>query len=232
MIVDNDGRFITGRTVPGLVLLHAIPHPKGLLLKADGQPDLLVHPPNNSGPKRSVTVWGDQLTVPWVPTASAWLHRTLNTPAHLVTMPDEVLRPVDPDFAKANEIVSFADGFPLLLIGEASLADLNKRLDTPVTMAHFRPNLVITGCDPYAEDHWREIQIGDVRLSLVKRCARCIFTTVDPATGTRNASGEPLRTLKTYRRSEDGKVMFGQNALPRSVGTLCINDPITVLSSH
>jgi hypothetical protein len=98
-------------------------------------------------------------------------------------------------------------------------------------MAHFRPNLVIAGCEPFEEDTWTEIQIGAVRLSLVKRCARCIFTTVDPVTGIPQPEGEPLRTLRTYRRAENGKIMFGQNALPRSMGTVCTNDPIAVLKT-
>ena len=148
--------------------------------------------------------------------ADAWLSAFLEMPCRLVFMPDEARRPVSAEYAVGEGIVSFADGFPLLLIGEASLADLNARLADPVPMNRFRPNLVVTGLAPFAEDHWTQVRVGDVLFHVVKSCARCAMTTVEQTTGT--ATGpEPLQTLAGYRR-EDGKVMFGQELDPRRAG--------------
>ena len=146
----------------------------------------------------------------------------------LAYMDDTLRRPVDPDYALDDDITSFADGFPVLLISEASLADLNGRLSQPVTMGHFRPNLVASGCAAFAEDGWQQIRIGTAEFALVKPCSRCIFTTVDPQTGARTTDGEPLTTLARYRRAEGG-VMFGQNLLVTQPGHVSINDTITVL---
>ena len=117
--------------------------------------------------------------------------------------------------------VSFADGYPQLLIGTASLEDLNSRLDKPVAMGRFRPNIVVTTREPFVEDTWQRVRIGDCEFDVVKRCARCVFTTVDPDTGVKNADGEPLKTLRGFRldRAERG-VLFGVNLVPRSTGRL------------
>jgi uncharacterized protein YcbX len=132
-------------------------------------------------------------------------------------MPDDSVRPVDPDYAGPGHRVGFADGFPFLLISEASLDDLNARLAHPLPMARFRPNLVVGGCEAFAEDRWRRIRIGDLVLDLVKPCSRCIIPTIDIATGERDA--EPLRTLMTYRR-HDNRILFGQNLVHRGTGLL------------
>ena len=143
-------------------------------------------------------------------------------------MGEETQRIVDPEYADESDVVSFADGFPLLLISEASLDDLNGRLAHPVTMMHFRPNVVVSGCAAFDEDQWREVQIGEATFRLVKRCSRCILTTIDPQTGEKAKDGEPLRTLKTYRR--DGtKVMFGQNLLVAEGGAVRVGDRVSVL---
>jgi uncharacterized protein YcbX len=117
--------------------------------------------------------------------------------------------------------VSFADGFPFLMISEESLADLNRRLADPLPMNRFRPNLVVAGGEPYAEDGWERIEIGGVRLRVVKPCARCLVTTTDQATGERGS--EPLRTLATYRKV-NGEVMFGQNVVHENAGHLRTGD--------
>jgi hypothetical protein len=144
-------------------------------------------------------------------------------------MDDDLRRPVDADYAQNDDITSFADGFPILLISEGSLADLNRRLERPVSMDHFRPNLIVSGCSAFAEDGWRRIRIGAVELSLVKRCSRCVLTTVDPSTGLRATDGEPLRTLSGYRKTDRG-VTFGQNALVTRQGRMERGDPVMVLS--
>lgn len=124
--------------------------------------------------------------------------------------------------------MAFADGFPLLLIGQASLDDLSQRVGQPLSMLRFRPNLVVTGSEAYAEDGWKRIRIGEVEFEVAKGCSRCILTTIDPQSGERNAQREPLATLKTYRE-RDGDVYFGQNLLPRGVGELQVGMTVEVL---
>ncbi|VAW80212.1 Flavodoxin reductases (ferredoxin-NADPH reductases) family 1, partial [hydrothermal vent metagenome] len=134
-----------------------------------------------------------------------------------------------PDYGNPGDEVSFADGFPMLLITEASLNDLNTRLEHPVSMRRFRPNLVVDGDRPYAEDNWHRIRIGEVEFEGVKNCSRCIFTTIDPDTGIKNPATEPLRTLSQYRRRPEGGVYFGQNLIPRSGGKVRVGDKIELI---
>jgi hypothetical protein len=158
--------------------------------------------------------------------AAEWLGRFLGTSCRLVCLPDDRVRAVDPEFARPGDQVGFADGFPFLVIARASLDDLNARLPEPLSMVRFRPNLVIGGATPYAEDGWRRIRVGALELRLVKPCSRCTVPTVDPATGERGP--EPLRTLTGYRR-RGNKVYFGQNAVHDGIGELAVGDPVEVL---
>jgi uncharacterized protein YcbX len=143
-------------------------------------------------------------------------------------MPESTERRVDPVYAHETDITSFSDGFPLLLISEASLEDLNQKLELPLSMQRFRPNLVVRGCAPYAEDEWRRIRIGSLEFDVVKPCSRCVITTIDPETGQRAQDGEPLRTLSLYRK-QDNKVYFGQNLIHRGSGTLETGTEIEIL---
>ena len=131
-------------------------------------------------------------------------------------------------FAQPGDKVAFSDGFPLLLIGQASLDDLSARVGRPLEMLRFRPNLVIEGSAPYAEDGWKRIRIGDVVFRIEKPCERCVFTTVDPETGSKSLNQEPLRTLATYRRTPAG-VIFGQNVIAEDKGELVPGMSISVL---
>ena len=140
-------------------------------------------------------------------------------------MGDQVVRPANPAFAPPGVRVGFADGFPFLLISEESLADLNRRLADPLPMNRFRPNLVVAGGEPYAEDGWGRIEIGGVRLQVMKPCERCLVTTTDQATGERGK--EPLRTLATYRKVGND-VLFGQNVVHENTGRLRVCDPVTI----
>ena len=141
----------------------------------------------------------------------------------------DCLRAVDPDHSRPGDIVSFADGYPLLAISQAALDLLNSRLTRPVPMLRFRPNLVIAGTAPHAEDGWKRVRIGGVEFDVAKPCIRCVFTTVDFERGAFDPSGEPLRTLLTYRRTPKG-VSFGQNLIPRGAGTLRVGDAFQVLA--
>jgi uncharacterized protein YcbX len=169
-------------------------------------------------------VWDDSCEATWVgERAAAWFTQFLGSACSLVHMAEQVVRPADPAFAPPESRVSFADGFPFLLISEESLADLNGRLADPLPMNRFRPNLIVAGGEPYAEDGWKEIQIGGVSLKVVKPCGRCVVTTTDQSTGERGQ--EPLRTLATYRR-RDGLVMFGQNVVHERPGRLRLGDRV------
>jgi hypothetical protein len=142
-------------------------------------------------------------------------------------MPDHSKRPVDPDFTVEEKQVAFSDGFPFLLISEASLNELNSRLPESVAMKRFRPNLVVKDTEPYAEDSWKKIIIGECEFHVVKPCSRCILTTVDPETGEFSGK-EPLRTLATYRKL-NGKVMFGQNLIATKIGKLEVGMSVEII---
>ena len=231
MVVDADsGRFITQRLLPQMSQLSARYDARGgLTLSAPGQADLAVALPDPEQDLRGVVVWRDSLRVPDAgDEAAEWLSTMLGKPCRLVQVPEARARQVDTAYAQPGDRVAFADGFPLLLIGQASLDDLSQRVGQPLSMQRFRPNLVVTGSEAYAEDGWKRIRIGDVEFEVVKGCSRCILTTIDPQTGERNAQREPLATLKTYRE-KDGDVFFGQNLLPRGIGELQLGMMVEIL---
>ncbi|MGN6152181.1 MAG: MOSC domain-containing protein [Lysobacteraceae bacterium] len=234
LVVDADGRFVTARAVPELVLIRAEPEGDGLRLSAPGLPPLAVAPPSPAAPRIAVTVWKDRVDAPLADAAAhAWLSACLRREVRLVWMDGDVRRPVDPAYGCDGDEVSFADGYPLLLISQAAVDGLNARLAAagrpPVTMAHFRPNLVVAGAEAHAEDGWRRLRIGGVDFDAVKPCTRCVFTTVDPALGRRRDDGEPLETLKAYRRTPAG-ITFGMNLIARGTGTVRTGDAVEVLA--
>jgi uncharacterized protein YcbX len=157
---------------------------------------------------------------------ASWLSAFLGVACELVCFPDASRRLVEPHGPTPAAEVAFADSYPFLLISEASLVDLNRRLERPLPMNRFRPNLVVRGCEPYAEDEWRCIRIGDVVFHVVKPCTRRSTTTVDQATAKRGR--EPLATLATYRRVRN-KVVFGQNLVHQGQGWLHLGDEVTVV---
>ncbi len=167
----------------------------------------------------NVTVWNDTMQAVKVSEAiDQWLSDHLGFEVKLVFMPDETRRLVNPKYASHGEIVHFADGYPLMLIGQSSLDDLNTRLEQNVSMQRFRPNLVIKGGTPFAEDHWKHLIIdGAIHLTQAKPCARCVMVNIDPQTGEKGT--EVLKTLANYRKTGH-KVMFGQNLLIRRAGLL------------
>jgi uncharacterized protein YcbX len=232
MLVDRDGSFLTQRGHPRLALLRTRIDGESLVLEAPDMPALVtaLEPGGGEPAMAMVTVWGDQCAAHFPdPAASAWLSHFLGLDCRLAYLPASTLRRVDPERVPDVRRVSFADAYPFLVIGAASLEDLNARLDVPpLPMNRFRPNLVVTGSAPYAEDSWRRIRVGALELDLLKPCARCAITITDQATGERGV--EPLRTLARYRRSGND-VLFGQNALHRGTGVLHAGDPITVLES-
>lgn len=227
MVVNLAGRFLTQREAPRLALIRPALETGGLVLRAPGMTELRLPLVPATRERVSVQVWGDATEgVPVSPEAAQWLTRYLGALARLVWMPDDIVRPTDPAYADGYR-VSFADGFGFLLISEASLADLNRRLEAPLPMNRFRPNLVVSGTEPFAEDAWREIRIGGLALRLVKPCGRCVVTTTDQETAERGQ--EPLRTLATFRE-RDGKLMFGMNVVHRGTGRLAMGMPVEVVA--
>jgi uncharacterized protein YcbX len=229
MVVDADGRFLTGRQLPRLTLVRALPLDDGLSLQAPGMPALDVPVPAGDE-VLPVVVWkSDVRARPCGAAADAWLSAFLGQPVRLVHMDAGVHRPVLSEHARPDDEVSFADAFPLLLVTRAALDGLNARLAQPVPVQRFRPNLVVDGAPAHAEDAWSRIRIGGHAFEVGPACVRCVFTTVDPQRGERDPDGEPLRTLVTYRRGEQG-VTFGRNLVPRGTGTLRLGDRVEVLA--
>ena len=230
MLVDEDGSFLTARKHPDM--LRVTCHQEGwqVLITAPGV-TAAKFAFDGKGLIASVMIWQDQVKATAVSTgADAWFSSYLGFPCQLVFMGPDSHRPVDPAYGQPSDEVSFADGYPILIIAQASLDALNARLDQPLGMRRFRPNLVLSHCPAYAEDDWRLIRIGnDVELELVKHCSRCVLTTLDPETGERHPDKEPLRTLATYRRGEGGKVNFGMNAIPRRTGQIKLGDSVSLL---
>jgi uncharacterized protein YcbX len=227
IIVDDEGLFISQRSHPRLALLAGDFQDDQLVLSTpDGESRHLETP---DGARRiKVHVWNDHVhAAASDPGTDRWLSRFLDHPCHLAYMDDRCVRPISSSGGRPDEEVSFADGYPCLLVSNASLEDLNSRLSTPLPMDRFRPNLVVEGCDAFAEDGWRRISIGDAVFRNAGPCARCSVTTVDQATGVQT-SDEPLRTLAAYRKTEKG-VIFGVNLVPENSAVLDLGSPLTIL---
>ncbi len=226
MLVNDAGRFLTQRELPRMALVRPLVTDQGLRLRAPGRADLEVAP--ESDEDLEVQVWRDRcLARVMNPEADRWLSDFLGVSARLVYLPEDRVRQVDQDYSRPGEQVGFADGFPFLLISRASLDDLNRRMAKPLPMERFRPNLVVDGCEPYAEDDWKRIRIGELTFRVVKPCSRCVIPTVNPETGEREGN-EPLKTLMTYRK-EGNNVYFGQNLLHDGFGRLEVGMSVEVL---
>ena len=230
MLVDMDGRALSQRQLPKLVWISASIEDKGLSLQFPGIRDLHFDFPGPSASRLDVNIWGDSVSAQLAATeASDWFTSVLDHDCRLVFMDSVAQRGVDPAYSDGEAVVSFADGYPLLLTSTASLHKLNGRMDCTIPMSRFRPNVVVHGAKPFDEDGWRVIQIGSVRFDVVKSCTRCVVTTVNADTAV--PGKEPLRTLSTFRK-RDGKVYFGENLIPRSEGTIIVGDLVTVIEKR
>ncbi|MBX9724535.1 MAG: MOSC domain-containing protein, partial [Candidatus Obscuribacterales bacterium] len=225
-----DGTVLTQREYPALSLVNPqIVDDSRLILSAPGKEDFQFKLAK-SGSQMSCSLWGDEsLSVDQGDDVAAWFSSLLKVECRLLSMADDFVRAVDPDYATGEQEVGFADGFPFLLISEASLNDLNDKLEFPVPMNRFRPNIVVSGCAPFAEDKWKSIRISGVVFDLVKPCARCVMVTIDQDHAV--LSKEPLRTLAAYRKV-DQKVMFGQNLVHHSSGCIRVGDQLEILALH
>lgn len=161
--------------------------------------------------------------------ADQWFSDYLGISCQLVHQKD-VFRPMlEKRGGRAGDQVNFGDEAPILLIGAGSLQDLNSRLENPVSMGHFRPNIVIKGTKPYEEDHWKLVRIGDCKFRVAQVCRRCVFTTIDPVTQEKHSESEPLRTLSGYRKVADGGVAFGMHLIPEKLGKISVGDALEVI---
>lgn len=231
LIVDANGRFLTQRTEPRLAGIVPSLTPGGLTLATKGVTPLRVPlAENGTEVSRPVVIWRD--TVPALDLgdeAASWLSHVLDQPVRLVGTGRDFARPMNGPAAHPGDEIAFNDAHPLLLLSEASLADLNARLDVPLPMNRFRPNLVVRDTAAFAEDSWKRIRIGPVILRASGPCERCVITTTDQETLERGK--EPLRTLATYRKNDDGGVCFGQNFIHETKsGTIRVGDPVEILA--
>jgi uncharacterized protein len=243
MVVDGDGEMVTAREANALVLITPEITERGLRLSSPGVRDLVVDRPE-SGPLVDVTIWDDRVPARLADTcAGDWFSEVIGRPLRLVHLDDPRRRPVDPDVAAPGDVVSFADGFPVLLASEESLGQLNawiaegpRAADGPLPMTRFRPNLVVAGAPAFAEDGWRRIRVGEVEFRVLTPCIRCVLTTIDPDTAARTK--EPLVTLARHRRIGQ-KLLFAMNLVPEAplasrvpedpYGSVRVGDPVEVL---
>ncbi len=229
MLIDEGGRFISQRRFPRMALIGVRLERDSLVVDAPGMPSLEMSLQPQAERLMLAGVWDDLVEVsPVSDDAHRWFSEFLGARCRLVHLPDESVRQVDPGYGEWGDQVGLADGFPFLLVSESSLADLNARMEQPVPMDRFRPNLVVRGCGPFAEDEWKLVRIGPITFRVVKPCSRCAITSVDQRTAARGK--EPLRTLARFRRWGT-KVLFGQNLIHSGTGTLRAGDPVEVLQT-
>lgn len=232
IVVDPDGVGVTQRDTSVLSRLHVTPVAGGLVVRTRGMPDLHVAEPAD-GPKEFVRVFKGKSSVPArFADDGGWFTRFLGRPVRLAWQADPSGRPID-GFGREGDRVSMADGFPMMVTTEASLAALNDWLveagEEPVPMTRFRPNIVVSGATPWAEDAWlgRTLRIGEVSFLAAQSCARCLVTTIDQETGVKGT--QPLLILGRFRNIGGG-LLFGMNLLPDATGTLRVGDEVTLAS--
>lgn len=222
MLVDSKGVFITQRKLAQLTLMSLELNQSNLIVTSGINGAVLKVPFLPRGQTIEVSIWNDVVRAIEVsPEISAWFSDQLNQSVKLVFMAKDSHRMIDRNYAKNEETVSFADGYPLLLVNIASLQDLNTRLINEVDALRFRPNIVVEGNHPFEEDNWSEIKIGNTKIEVVKPCARCVVVNINPANASKDK--EVLEKLATYRK-EGNKVLFGVNALVHQVGEISVGD--------
>lgn len=225
LLVDENAMFMTQRDFPQLALLKLSFSESGFeVLNTKDNSRLIIPFESYSTENISVTIWDDICKAVKVgKDFDNWFSNAINKKCSLVYMPDDEKRIVEKKYINNQHIVSFADAYPFLIIGQSSLDDLNMRLDNPLPINRFRTNFVFTGGNPFEEDNWSDFKIGDVNFKAVKSCARCVITTTNQDTSERSI--EPLKTLSSYRKI-DNKVMFGMNVVCFNNGYVSVGDKI------
>jgi uncharacterized protein len=226
MLVDSEQQFLSQRRLPKMALIKTALTGTQLIVSASGMDQLYLELEPTAGSIINSTIWHDQVdTLAVSDEADRWFSRFLQIECRLVYQPDTAIRPVNPNFAKPEDQAALSDGFPFLLLSENSLLALNAAMQLDLPMLRFRPNLVVSGCESYAEDTWRDITIGNIGFRLPKPCSRCSVPTINPETG--ETGKEPLTTLNRLRKWQN-KVYFGQNALHNECGVLSVGDNVQV----
>jgi uncharacterized protein len=229
MLIDENNRFISQREVATMALLKVKIEDNGLKVTFD---ETSLKVPFIIGNKDviNVKIWDDECPAQLVNEESdRWFSNVLSIKCRLVYMSDESLRVTDPRYAPDGSVTSFADAYPFLLISQASLDDLNSRLEVALPIDRFRPNIVVTGGQPYQEDIMNEFAINGISFFGVKLCARCNIPTIDQQTA--KAGKEPSKTMATYRL-KNNKIYFGQNLIHSGTGFISVGDEVSVLSQH
>ena len=235
LLVDEKNKFLTQRDFPQMAAIGVEIWKSGLTVSS-GNKTLEIPVRPDTDETTNVKIWSSRCRAQiYSKKMNDWFSGVLQTDCRLVLMPEETRRKVNYFYAVHKEdTVSFADGYPFLLAGENSLADLNSRLDAPVPMNRFRPNFVVSGSDSFAEDGWKQIRIGATIFHVVKPCGRCVITTIEQSNGEKHGV-EPLRTLASYRipkRSIKKKILFGQNLIAETVGeVISVGDKIEVIET-
>lgn len=231
MLVDEHNIFMTQRTVREMSLLQCLIADEQLVVYHKLNPERKINIPLNQygEEKTEYEVWGDPCVGRNVSSeADRWFSNILGLTCRLAYMADDSIRPVDTKYASHGEITSFSDGYPSLLISQASLDDLNGRMEIPIPMNRFRPNIVFTGGSAFEEDTMRKFRIGNILFEGVKLCARCAIPTINQDTG--EMAKEPTRTLAKYR-ARNKNVYFGQNLIHTGEGLIRIGDEIEILET-
>ncbi len=230
MLVDEKGLFITQRKYPQLALIKVQPMENGFNFRVGNNLPLVIQDVNFETKTLNIKIWQDEcIGLVADEKVNQWFSQYLGFPVKLIKYDYRTPRASDPHYSLPSDIVSFADGFPLLVMSQSSLSDLNSKLESPVTMTNFRPNIIVNGCAAFAEDDWQQIRIGEVVFDAVKRCSRCVLITINPETGIKSDKGQPLKTLSQYRKG-DGGVLLGMNLIPRSKGVIRVNDKIEIIN--
>jgi uncharacterized protein YcbX len=229
MLIDDNNRFISQREFAKMALLRVDIEVDGLRVTyTPDQSSILIPLIPETNTAVQATVWDDTCEGTLVSTqVDAWFTQVLGMNARLIYMTDDSRRAVDPRYARQQEVTSFADGYPFLLIGQASLDELNTRLQNQIRMDRFRPNIVFTGGEPYAEDVMPHININGIDFFGVKRCARCVMITIDQQNAAKNV--EPMKILAGYR-AQKNKIYFGQNLLHNGTGNINVGDTLKILA--
>jgi len=226
MVVDESGVMLTQRKIAEMCLIQVEVTESGLVLKTAFMDSLSVITPVVKK-KVTVKVWNDECQAfDAGDEAAKWLSLALSVTCRLVYFPNDEFRQVDLTYANKGDKTAFSDGFPLLLISQGSLDDLNSRLSTAVTMNRFRPNIVVSGCQPFAEDKWKKIRIGNINFRIVKPCSRCVIPGINIETAEREE--EPIKTLVAYRK-RDNKIFFGHNIIADSFGKIQVGMPVEII---
>lgn len=234
MLVDERNKFLTQREIPKMATLE-VGIKEGELKISDQKKEIFIPFKPKTNELLKVEIWASKCrALVYENEINNWFSQVLETKCKLVLMPKETKRIVNPIYAvkKFQDVVSFADGYPFLMIGESSLDDLNSRLEKKLPMNRFRPNFVFNGSASFSEDKWKKIKIGNTVFHIVKPCARCVITTIDQDKGIFDGK-EPLKTLAEYRtkkKSSENKILFGQNLIAENAGEILkLNDEIEVI---